>query len=192
MIGDFVNYLPGNVQDLSLPGSRAAFAQDYTVLGQEDDWQFIQSLGTEAGRFDMSGPLPGRYYGIPWYPPGSFSFAQANGGPSSGWLAPNSGVAFDPGSSILSDVGVIGPGSPAMGPAAAIPPASSIAAAAGSGLPLGPVTLTTPMPSVLQPRANQVTASQLQPCGLAQWVNKNPLLAVGGAVAVYLMLRGGK
>ena len=173
MIGQFVDYLPGNVQDLSLPGVRAAFAASPGPQSDYQDWKFIESIGQETGRFDMNGALPGRYYGLPW-------------------LAPNSGVTFGVGSSVYSDVGTVGAGSPLIGAASSIGPAPSLPAAQVTGQPVGPVTLTTPMPSVLQPRRDQVTASQLQPCALAQWVNKNPLLAVGGALALYFVLRGGK
>jgi hypothetical protein len=180
-LGDFVSYLPGNQQDLSLPGSRQAYQSPHTVTGAVNDWEFLQSPGTEVGRFSMAGPLPGRYYGIPWSPPSSGS-----------WLASNSGTGFDTNSSIYSDVGPVGAGSPVMGLQAAQAPAANVVAAQATGQPLGPVSITTPMASVLQPRANQVTPSQLQPCALAQWVNANPILAVGAVAAIYFLMRGSK
>lgn len=183
MIGDFVSYLPGNVQDLSLPGSRAAFRDPHTSPDGSRDWEFMQSIGQEAGRYAMSGPLPGRYYGRPWFPPG---VTGAN------WLAGNSGAGYDVGSSIYSDMGPVGAGSDMMGSESAVSPAASVADAQMTGQPLGPVTLTTPMPSVLQPRNNQVTAQSLQPCKLAQWVNDNPLPAVGAALVIFFLLRGGR
>ena len=162
MIGDLVNgYLPGNVQDLSLPGVRAAFQAPHTVLPSNEDWIYAQSIGQDVGRFAMKGPLPGRYYGA-------------------AWLAPNSGAAFGVESSMFDPTG-----DEAENAAANLD-------AVQAGQPLGPVTLTTPMPSVLQPRANQVTPDQVSPCALSQWVTKNPLLAVGGAVALYFLLKGDK
>ena len=160
MIGDLVyGYLPGNVQDLSLPGSRAAFQAQHTVLPSSEDHIFPQSIGQDAGRYAMKGPLPGRYYGA-------------------AWLAPNSGAGFGVESSMFDPTGD-------EAAAADLP-------AAWHGQPLGPLTLTTPMASVLQPRANQVTPNQVSPCALSQWITRNPLPAVAGAVALYFLLRGSK
>lgn len=199
VIGDFVNYLPGNVQDLSLPGARAAFASPHTVLPNTEDWTFIESIGQETGRYDMDGPLPGRYYGLPWLPPGGVTMQSIGSG-----IAPNSaygltvadviaaGVPAPTGGGGLFATSATGSTSMLAAPAASAPsPAASVSQAAATGQALGPVTLTTPMPSVLQPRRNQVTPSDLSPC-FSQWVADNPALAVGGVVALFLLLRGAK
>ena len=160
-MGDLIyGYLPGNVQDLSLPGAQASFQAAHDVLPGTEDLIFPQSIGQDAGRFAMKGPLPGRYYGADW-------------------LAPNSGAGYGVESSLFN------PTSDVADAAANLP-------AAWYGQPLGPMTITTPMPSVLQPRSNQVTPSDLQPCGMAQWVSKNPLPAVGLVALVYFLVRGGK
>jgi hypothetical protein len=202
MLGDFVNYLPGNVQDLSLPGSRAAFQSAPPVLQNYEDFVFPESIGQEAGRFSMQGPLPGRYYGKLDTPPGGVRFGQS---PADASIAPNSGQGLSVASTIM---GMLSGASPTDVPASADLPQAGVGvpysvSPNGAVLPggststngtslVGPMTLTTPMPSVLVPRENQVTPSQLQPCDLARWVNQNKLLAVGVAVAVYWLLKGSK
>ena len=57
----------------------------------------------------------------------------------------------------------------------------------------GPITYTTPFPSIIQPAPpeNFAPAPSFF-CQVGQWVNANPLGAALGAAAVYFMLRGGK
>jgi hypothetical protein len=122
-------------------------------------------------------------------PPGGYSMVSAGAG-----IAPNSGVGFDVLSAALNG-GLVASGNDNLvpGSAAAQPPASDLAQAASQpSSTLGPVTLTSPMPSVLQPRRNQISPSDFQSCGLSRWVNANPLLAVGAAVGLYFLLRGKK
>jgi hypothetical protein len=91
------------------------------------------------------------------------------------WLAPNSGGAPSVAGSLLTGNGA-GDGSPA-------------GSLDGSGS-IGPATLTNPLPSITAPRANQFTAAE--PCTIASWVSRNPVLAIGTAVLVYFAARGRK
>ncbi len=87
------------------------------------------------------------------------------------WLAPNSGT--------ISVGGAIGSGNGAYDP--------SPAATLDSPGQLGPMTLTTALPSITAPRSNQDTVPVL--CPLSEWVARNPLSAIGLAASLYLLLR---
>jgi hypothetical protein len=91
----------------------------------------------------------------------------------SDWLAPNSGYA-----TVASSIST-GNGNQ-EGDAAAT--------ADGAGT-LGPISLTNPLPSVVAPRQAQQTVPA---CGVAAWVSGNPVLAVGAAVFVFFVFRGGR
>lgn len=137
------------------PNGQELLAQGGTPEATQDGW-FPSSIGQDAGRFAMKGPLPGRYYGP-------------------GWLAPNSGVVS------VQSATYSGNG------ASDLPPAGTLSSPGA----LGPMTITTPMPSIMAPRSDQQTVP-VPSCGIGEWVGKNPLLAIGVVGLVYLGFRGAK
>lgn len=71
--------------------------------------------------------------------------------------------------------------------------------AAAAGMPLSPISLVSPLPSIVQ--GPQTVASDQVPavpmsfsCQVGQWVSNNPMLATGAAVLLYLALshKGGR
>lgn len=54
--------------------------------------------------------------------------------------------------------------------------------------PLGPISLTPPMPSITAPRPTQ---TRPQPQGFACWVSQNPVAAVVGCGLLFLLVKGG-
>jgi hypothetical protein len=95
-------------------------------------------------------------------------------GPS--WLAPNSGFVPSVAASVVTGNGADDPNASAQ--------------LDGSGS-LGPISIVTPMPSVMRPRLDQQTVPA--PCpSIASWVSSHPLLAVGAAVLLYLGISGGR
>lgn len=82
--------------------------------------------------------------------------------------------------------------------AASAAPAPTPAAASISGQGLAPITLVSPMPSIVTPPAGSVSSNNIPApaspsfeCSLASWVNGNPLLAAVAAFGVYFMFASG-
>lgn len=73
-----------------------------------------------------------------------------------------------------------------------IAPAANVAEAIITGQPVGPITLTSPMPSITPPRQGSVMPSGDSNCGASSWAAEHPLVALGVAGALYLLLRGGR
>lgn len=55
--------------------------------------------------------------------------------------------------------------------------------------PLGPISLTPPMPSITHPRSTQAIP---QPMGFSCWVSQNPIAAVIGVGLLFLIVKGGR
>ncbi len=77
-------------------------------------------------------------------------------------------------------------------------PAPTPAAASITGQSLSPITLVSPMPTITAPPAGSVVSNNIPApvlpsfeCGIANWVNSNPLLAALSAVAVYFFVAKG-
>jgi len=73
-------------------------------------------------------------------------------------------------------------------------PAATLAQAQANQGPAGPITFTHPWPTIVQPAPVQTVQPETPSllCGLGNWVNANPLLAILGTVGVYYVLKGGK
>lgn len=67
VVGDFPTRF-GSLQ--VFPGTRDLVPTVPTSPVEESNW-FPQSIGQDTGRYDMNGPLPGRYYGSAWLAPNS-------------------------------------------------------------------------------------------------------------------------
>ena len=70
-------------------------------------------------------------------------------------------------------------------------PVAATVQTAQPGQSIAPITLTGPMPSILQPRSNQVNQGQMQGCS-PSWVSEHPLLSIGLAAGVFLLFKGKK
>lgn len=72
-------------------------------------------------------------------------------------------------------------------------PAAPTPNAAGAGQALSPISLVSPLPSIVQPpqtvSADQVPTPPMSiSCQIGQWVNNNPMWATLAAVGVYYFL----
>lgn len=82
-LGDFVPPIPSSSLDMAVfPGVPYQNSDGTYDAGQNGVW--ATSIGQEAGRFNMEGPLPGRYY--------------------TGALAPNSGLSISVARAVAADV----------------------------------------------------------------------------------------
>lgn len=70
-------------------------------------------------------------------------------------------------------------------------PVASSVQTARPGEAIAPITLTGPMPSILKPRQGTINAADCQPCR-SSWIGEHPLLSVGLAAGLFLILRGNK
>ena len=130
----------------------------------------------------MDGPAVYAPYGTPGY------WKVHSTPPAVSYLQPNPAMANSPMASAIR-AGLLGD----------VPPASSPDTAAAAALPLGPISLVSPMPSITQPSQDQVSTTSVPPaqtpptCSISTWVSNNPALAALAAVGVYLfMSQGGR
>ena len=93
-------------------------------------------------------------------------------------VAPNSGQGTTVATSALAGLSADAP--------AAANPDQSIATA----LPIGPVSLVSPLPSITPPRPDQVTGAD--PCPISNWIANNPAVAALSAIGIFLLFAGGK
>ena len=68
-------------------------------------------------------------------------------------------------------------------------PIAASVQSARPGQQIAPITLMGPMPSILRPRAIQVTPPQVSGCHGGSWIASNPLLSLGLAAALYFGIR---
>ena len=71
------------------------------------------------------------------------------------------------------------------------PPAANPTQAMSTGLPAGPITFLSPLPSMVRPAAGRTVATAPSFwCQFNNWVSDHPGLAALGAVGVFFLLKG--
>jgi hypothetical protein len=147
---------------------------NYNELRSAGFWNFPQIYNASQ---EIDAPPIYAPYGTPgfWQP--------ATVPAASNSIAPNSGQRNTVGAAMSA-------ASSAARAAQAVP--STPDEAIRTGMPLAPISLVSPMPSITAIPNPTSTADSGTLCSVSSWAASNPLLAAGVALGVYFLLSGGK
>ena len=114
------------------------------------------------------------------------------------WLGSAAWPTFSPGpantaGTILGPNGATVPNFGLSGGTVGSAVAANMQQANDVGLPVGPVSFVTALPSIIPPNKSATVAAPPDAlCKLGNWAAKNPGTAALGCIAVFLILRGAK